>query len=273
MATRPTVGRVIGVLLVLGLVALIAPAATAAATDPDAAYYRSAVTALEPAVPGLEVVVHGSGDSVTLTNNTDQPVTVIGYSGEDYLRITRTGVEENTNSLTAALNTDRGRAKLPIRLSARSKPLRPVWRTLSAANSFTWSDFRTRWSAEQRPPIVQAEPQRQHQVFSWAMQLKVGKQPTLVRGTLTWTGAPRFGPTDLILIALLAALLPVVLVLLWWIRSRRHRRPAGAHVRARAGSAAAAEPGRVVLDRPAPEQEPERARFDKTIYPSVSARN
>jgi hypothetical protein len=317
MATRFTVGRVIGAMLVIVLAALIAPSAASAVTNPDAEYYRSVVTAVEPAVPGLEVVVHGSGDSVTLTNNTDRTVTVVGYSGEDYLRITRTGVEENTNSLTAALNTEQGRVTLPNKLSSRAKPLKPSWRTLSETNTFTWSDFRTRWSAEQRPPIVRADPQRQHQVFSWAMQLKVGKQPTLVRGTLTWTGAPRFGTTNLVLVAALAGLLLTVLALGLWKRSLRRRRPVGSHVRPRARPAVAAptgieprvaaptgieprvaaptgieprvaaptgiepgeaaptgiEPDRVVLDRLPPEKAPRARRFEKTIYPSVSARN
>jgi hypothetical protein len=298
MATRlAVVDRMIGAMLVIGVAVLLVPTAASAGTDPDAEYYRSVVTAIEPAVPGLEVVVHGGGDSVSLTNRTDRPVTVIGYSGEDYLRITRTGVEENINSLTAALNTDQGRVRLPNKLSSASKPLRPAWRTVSEANSFTWSDFRTRWSAEQRPPIVQADPQGQHQVFSWAMQLKVGKQPTLVRGTLTWTGAPRFGTTNRVLPAAFAAALLTFLALWLWRRSLRRRRPAGSHVRPRTrpavvtptgieprtaastriepGAVASTEghPDRVVLDRLPPEKAPPVKRFEKTIYPSVSARN
>jgi hypothetical protein len=274
MATRFTAGRLIGAMLAIGLAVSIAPAASADGNR-DAQYYRSAVTAVEPAVRGLEVVVHGSGDSVTLTNNTGRAVTVVGYSGEDYLRISSDGVEENTNSLTAALNTDRGR--MPDKLSGQAKPQRPSWRTLSEGNSFTWSDFRTKWSAEQRPPIVQADPQAQHQVFTWAMQLKVGKQPTLVRGTLTWTGAPRFGTTNLIAIAILTGLVLAGLVLALWLRSRRRRSPAGSHARTRAlpetPAPAGAEPARVVLDRVAPEEAALRTRFDKTVYPSVSVRN
>ena len=59
MATRLTADRVIGAMLVVGLAALIVPAAASAAGNPDAEYYRSVVTAVEPAVPGLQVVVHG----------------------------------------------------------------------------------------------------------------------------------------------------------------------------------------------------------------------
>jgi hypothetical protein len=98
------------------------------------------------------------------------------------------------------------------------------------------------------------------------MQLKVDKQPTLVRGTLTWTGAPRLGPSDLVLIAGLAGLVLTALALGLWMRSLRRRRP-------RAGAQTAVEPGRVVLDRLPPEKAPPARRFEKTIYPSVSARN
>ena len=119
--TSPAAGRLFGVaLLVAGLTALAAPimasasAAPRSGADPDRPYYVAAVTAIEPEVPGLAVVVHGAGESITLTNRTGSTVRVIGYSGEDYLRITANRVDENSNSLTAALNsTDGGRAGLP----------------------------------------------------------------------------------------------------------------------------------------------------------------
>ena len=216
---------VIGVAALIALTALLVPrTAMAAPENPDAEYYVSTVTAIEPAVTGLEVVVHGSGDSVTLTNHTGRRVTVLGYSGEDYLRIEDSGVTVNTNSLTAALNASGGRSAPPAALT-QGKKLPAKWRPVGETSSFTWQDFRTRWSAEQRPPIVTADPHARHQVFAWGIQLKVGSKPALVRGNVTWTGTPAVSHTVLIAAAAVGALV-VALVLAIEVRRRRARRRA-----------------------------------------------
>jgi hypothetical protein len=231
--TRGATLRLFGVtLLVAGLTALAAPimasaaAAPKAATDPDRPYYVAAVTAIEPAVPGLAVVVHGGGESITLTNRTGSTVRVIGYSGEDYLRITATGVDENSNSLTAVLNsTDGGRAGLPKKFTnlPKGKKLTVKWHQISTTNTVTWHDYRTRWNAGERPPIVREDPHSRHRVFDWAIQLSVNNRPALVRGAVTWTGSPRFSSPALVALVvggLVAALAGFVAVIT--IRRRMH---------------------------------------------------
>lgn len=219
---------VIGVAVLIALTVLLAPgtAVAAATANPDAEYYVSAVTAIEPAVPGLEVVVHGGGESITLTNRTGQPVVVLGYSGEDYLRITADGAQVNTNSMTASLNADGGRSAPAPALTGKAKRLAVKWRPVGATNSFTWQDFRPQWSAEQRPPIVTADPHARHQVFAWGIQLKVGAKPALVRGTVTWIGAPRFsGTTPFVAFGtVLLAALAVAVATGIGLRRRRIRR-------------------------------------------------
>jgi hypothetical protein len=212
------------------LIALTASAATAASTPgagPDAKYYVSSITGIEPAEPGLDVVVHGGGEAVTLTNRTGKQVVVVGYSGEDFLRITGTRVDENTNSLTAVLNQTQGRSELPKKFAAPGKPLPPKWHRISDTNSVTWRDFRTRWSAEQRPPIVAEHPHSRHQVFVWAIQIRVDKQPALVRGAVTWTGTPRIGSSPggeaIVGLLVLVALLALAIALLIGQRRRRAR--------------------------------------------------
>jgi len=182
---------VLGAAVLVTLTVLFAPGTAVAETqNPDAGYYVSTVTAIEPAVPGLEVVAHGGGESITLTNRTGKRVVVLGYSGEEYLRFDTKGTQVNTNSPTAALNADGGRSGVPARL-ANAKSLPAKWQPVADTSNFTWQDFRPRWSNQQRPPIVQADPHARHQVFAWGIQLKVDRQPALVRGDVTWTGTPR----------------------------------------------------------------------------------
>jgi hypothetical protein len=210
---------VVGVAVLIALTVLLAPGtAMAAGKNPDAEYYVSTVTSIEPAVPGLEVVVHGGGESITLSNRTGKAVVVVGYSGEDYLRIDGSGVQVNTNSPTAALNAGGGRSGVPATLSGKSLPVK--WRSVGHTTSYTWQDFRPRWGAEQRPPIVSADPHARHQVFAWAIQLKVDAKPALVRGEVTWTGTPWLSRTAL-LAGGAAVLFLILMLALVAIGSRR----------------------------------------------------
>ena len=233
-ATRAGAVRLFGVtLLVAGLTALAAPimasaaAAPKAATDPDKPYYVASVTAIEPPVPGLAVVVHGGGESITMTNHTGDTVLVIGYSGEDYLRLTSTGVDENSNSLTAVLNSGQaGRTGLPKKFTTGQK-LPVKWHQVSSTNTVTWHDYRTRWNAGERPPIVREHPHSRHRVFDWAIQLSVNDRPALVRGAVTWTGSPRFSSPALVALVVggLAVALAVFVAVIT-IRRRLDGRPA-----------------------------------------------
>ena len=58
---------------------------------PDSSHYRSAITAIQPAVPGLTLAVTKAGESITLTNHTGMTVVVIGYVGEAYCGLPRPG--------------------------------------------------------------------------------------------------------------------------------------------------------------------------------------
>jgi hypothetical protein len=216
---------VLGATALIVLTVLFSPSTAIAATDdPDAKYYVSTATTIEPAVPGLAVIAHDGGKSVTLTNQTGKQVVVLGYSGEDYLRFDGLGVAVNSNSLTAALNADGGRAAPPAGLSGKAK-LPAKWRPVAGTNSFTWQDFRTQWSAERRPPIVTADPHGRHQVFAWAIQLRVDSKPTLVRGNVTWIGTP--GPNRIALAITVGSIaLFVALVLAIGLQRRRIRRRA-----------------------------------------------
>jgi hypothetical protein len=209
-------------LLLGGLTA--GPAMAAEDSSPDAAYYESSVTAIQPAVPGLELRVRSEDGHLTLVNHTGKTVTVVGYGGEDYLRIAPNGAEENSNSLTSAINASPSLDKLSSAGAATSAAQPPKWVKRGEQPTTTWRDYRVLWTNKQRPPIVETAPHSEHKVFSWAVQLKVGSQPVLVLGDVRWTGAPWETTTQLVLIAVVLA---AILLAVWVFLRRRGIRSAG----------------------------------------------
>jgi hypothetical protein len=201
---------------------------------PDAKYYGSTVTGIQPATPGLTVSVQGRGNTVTLTNTTGKSVVVEGYAGEDYLRFSAAGVEENSLSLTTKLNqaAAAGTAPQGVKFSGQGKPQPAKWQSIAQGNSYTWHDYRTRWASSQRPPSVVADPHKAGQVFAWAIELKVDSQPTLVHGAVTWSGTPVVSLK--LKIAIAVAVLAVLLLIVMMIqRGGRRRNRAGQNNRAR----------------------------------------
>jgi hypothetical protein len=220
---RPLASRAVLVAAVLAVMSLVmAPAALAHSSSlPDARYYRSSVTSVSPAVAGLTLKLSQAGETVTLTNHTASTVEVLGYSGEDYLRITPTGVDENLNSLSAFLNGTLVIQGLPQQLGSQQQP--PSWKHVSDKPTYTWHDHRMHWMAQQRPPVVAANPRVAHKVFDWTIQLRVADRPVLVSGVLTWVGQPGTGALGYALYGF-GGVLAVAMIFLV-IRERRARRP------------------------------------------------
>lgn len=193
---------------------------TSAADSPDAAYYRSRVTAIQPNIPGLDVQV-GSDGQLTLSNHTDQTVVVLGYGGEDYLRIGPAGAEENTASLTSAINSGPDPAAMPkAALGGHQQPA--TWVSRSKQPTYTWHDYRVLWTNKQRPPIVEAAPHSQNKVFSWAVQMRVGTQQVLVLGEVRWIGQPWLNTWQTAALVVLVLLLLVAVAATWLRRRRRN---------------------------------------------------
>jgi hypothetical protein len=201
------------------------PALAAGDSSPDAQYYKSSVTQIQPAVPGLEVKVRSEDDQLTLTNNTGKTVTVIGLAGEDYLRVGPNGAEENTASLTATINASAAGDKSAMAGAAAAAQQPPKWVKRSSQPTITWRDHRVLWTNEQRPPIVVADPHGEHKVFSWAVNLKVDSQPVLVLGEVTWTGTPRLTTTQTVLVGI--ALLVIMAASWAYFRRQRKNRTTG----------------------------------------------
>jgi len=191
--------------LLLALLAATWPGTAASAHGlPDSRYYRSAITAVEPSIPGLVLAVTKAGESITLTNHTGKTVVVIGYAGEQYLRITPAGVEENIASLSSSLNGSLIIQGLPQK-QEQPNQLRSKWHHVSDQPTFTWHDHRIHWMAQQRPAVVAADPHHAHKVFDWKIPLTVNGQPVIVNGELDWKGIPGLSTFVIVLIALAIA--------------------------------------------------------------------
>ncbi|MEN3611565.1 hypothetical protein AAH979_18650 [Plantactinospora sp. ZYX-F-223] len=183
--------RRIGIALVAALAGVLgsaAPAAAHAADTPDGTNYRTEVTGVSPALPGLRVRVVEGGARLELENRTGRTVEVLGYAGEPYLEIRPDGVYENTASPATYLNrTLAGDTALP----AGADPTRaPSWRRVGTEPVVRWHDQRSRWLAEAPPPEVAAGPDRPHRVRDWVVPLRDGLRPVELRGTLDWLPPP-----------------------------------------------------------------------------------
>ncbi|MER7457623.1 hypothetical protein [Micromonospora sp. NPDC126480] len=173
---------------IVATLALAAPAAAHGADAPAGTDYRTEVTAVTPARPGLTVRAVEAGARLELTNTGDRPVEVIGYSGEPYLRVGPDGVYENRRSPATYLNrTLAGDTRIP----AEADPAAPPdWRRVDGSTTVRWHDQRALWRESAPPPQVRAAPDREHRVRDWTVPLRVDAQVVEVRGTLDWVPPP-----------------------------------------------------------------------------------
>ncbi|MEW2381340.1 hypothetical protein AB0873_04510 [Micromonospora sp. NPDC047707] len=173
---------------VAATLALAAPAAAHGADAPDGTDYRTEVGTVTPARAGLTVRAVEAGARLELTNTGDQPVEVIGYSGEPYLRVGPDGVYENRSSPATYLNrTLAGDTRIP----AEADPAAPPdWRRVDGSTTVRWHDQRALWRESTPPPQVRAAPDREHRVRDWVVPLRVDGEPLEIRGTLDWVPPP-----------------------------------------------------------------------------------
>jgi hypothetical protein len=194
----------------VALAALVAGAGPAAADPPRPTDHRSTVTAVTPAVDGVEARIVGGDAFLELRVEEGHEVVVPGY-GEDaepYLRFGPDGsVERNLRSEATYLNEDRqGSVDLPAQADREAEP---EWETVAEDGTYAWHDHRIHWMGGSRPPG--AEPG--DVVQSWTVPLTVDGEPVEVTGELVLVA--RVSPVPWI--ALAAAGAGIVAVL-----GRRH---------------------------------------------------
>jgi hypothetical protein len=168
-----------------GFAGLAGPGAAPAAADPPGPTdYRSTVTAIEPAIDGLQAEVVGGDAFLELRVGDGHEVEVEGYGGEPYLRFRADGtVERNRRSEATYLNDDRqGAVDLPPQADNDAEP---EWEQVADGGTYAWHDHRIHWMGSGAPPGV--EPGEL--VQDWAVPMSVDGTAVEVRGELVRAGS------------------------------------------------------------------------------------
>jgi hypothetical protein len=178
---------------VLGLgtaLALAGPAWAHGGDAPDGTNYRTEVTGMAGALPGVSVRAVEAGARLELTNDGGQTVEVLGYDGEPYLEVRPDGVYENTRSPATYLNETLQGGEVPATADATAPP---QWRRVTDEPVARWHDHRSHWMTSEQPPQVAADPDRVHRIRDWVVPLRSGVRTVDVHGTLDWIPPPVAG--------------------------------------------------------------------------------
>jgi len=184
--------------------------------------YRSEVTRVSPAVPGLSLEVLEFADRLVMRNHTGKTVTVLGYEGEQYARVRPDGaVEVNTNSPAYYLNENfYANVKVPPTATPTATP---HWSVVDRIGELEWHDHRIHWMSPAIPPEVKNKS-KLTKIFNWQVPIKVGSAPAMINGQLFWvpeegTRTPPWAVIALVLISLSGGLFVLI------VRRGRSRRP------------------------------------------------
>jgi hypothetical protein len=179
--------------------ALGVPAATG---DGGSLNYSSKLTAVKPAVKGLDLRVVDGDDALELRNGTGKNILVPGYEREPYLRFLVGGrVEVNVNSPAKYLNEERyGGVKIPAGVGPKAAPR---WELVSSTGSYVWHEHRIHWMSTGTPPGVK-DPASLTKVFDWAVPMSVGGDTVTAKGTLWWVPTGKKAQADALIAAAVA---------------------------------------------------------------------
>ncbi len=197
--------------------------ATPGADQGSNANFRSYVTGVSPAAPGLQVQILAFADRLQIYNRTGRTVTIFGYQGEPYARLLADGtVQLNERSPALYLNTSfYGGGSVPASANPSAPP---QWATVYKTGTFQWHDHRIHWASPETPPQV-TDKSKRTLIFNWSVPISVGGTAGAIRGQLFWaptaSKASAGAYIGLAVIAVLGLLLVVV------VRHRRRGRPRG----------------------------------------------
>jgi hypothetical protein len=140
---------------------------------------------------GLEVRVVEAGGRVELTNRSSRELTVLGYEGEPYLRVSRNGVFENRNSPATYLNATRGGGQQPP--PSATADARPLWTRIGDGPTVRWHDHRLHWM-NTAPPAVRDDPHQRHRVAQWQIPVRDGDRTAMIVGDIVYVPGPTVWP-------------------------------------------------------------------------------
>jgi hypothetical protein len=187
-----------------------APASAHTLSGPKPTNYRARIVSVTPPAPGVSVRVIDLGAKVELTNRTGRDVIVLGYEGEQYLRVGPRGVFENVHSSATYVNRSLKGGVIPGGVNT-SPDAAPQWRKISDGRTARWHDHRAHRMQPGLPPQVASDPAAFHHVA--VDHVKFLHDGTTSDATLTLDWVP--GPSGVrwIPVAAVALLLGLALAL------------------------------------------------------------
>jgi hypothetical protein len=181
----------LGLLVVAGVAALATPASAHTISGPRPSNYRTRIASVTPEIPGVRVTVVDLGSKLQLTNHTNTDVIVLGYEGEQYLKVGPSGVYENLLSPATYLNRTRnGQTTIPPEAANAQPGAQPKWHKTSSGHTVRWHDHRAHWMGTQPPPDVQQSPGRYHHIDERTIVMMHGTTRMLVQVSLDWVPGP-----------------------------------------------------------------------------------
>jgi hypothetical protein len=179
-----------GVVILACAAVVLLPAVPAQAHPPGiqpAVDYRSQVTGIVPAVPGVRARYVADGSRLELRNDSGRTIEVLGYEGEPMLQVRPDGVWQNTRA--SSLYVDN--LGVPVNPAADAHAA-AQWQRVSNRPVARWQDHRALWHGSP-PPQVRADPSRVHRVSDWQVPLRDGMATIQITGTLDWVPPPHPG--------------------------------------------------------------------------------
>ncbi len=141
-----------------------------------------------PDLDGVRWWLYPGGEYLEVENTSGQPLTVLGYDGEPYLRVGPDGVERNRNSPATYLNEER---YADVAVPPRADPeAAPDWERLSDAPRYAWHDHRTHWMAPDPPPVIADDPGTPREVHTWTVPFAYDGRALEISGSLRWEPGP-----------------------------------------------------------------------------------
>lgn len=156
----------------------MAPSHLGSSDDISARNTVSVVESITPELPrGVKLDIVG-GDTYVRIQSEGHSVTLPGYEGEPYVRISAAGtVEVNDASATSVLNGDRYGN---VDLSSFTPSDTPQWRTVASDGMVMWHDHRVHWMSPQKPAVID----NKGTVLTWEVPFTVDSVKFVAKGTL-----------------------------------------------------------------------------------------
>jgi hypothetical protein len=154
---------VIVTMVVVTAVVTAAPASAHTLSGPKPTNYRATIVSVTPAAPGVTIRVIDLGAKLELTNRSGSEVTVLGYEGEQYLRIGPAGVFENLHSSATYVNRSLKGGVIPDGVDTKPDAA-PRWHKISDGHSARWHDHRAHRMQPGLPPQVASDPGAFHHI-------------------------------------------------------------------------------------------------------------